>query len=270
MNKIWINGKIVDAQNAISSSDRGFTLGDGIFETMYFDNGNIELFEMHMIRLKSTLSFLYINISYSHNDLINATRKLFEENKLSCGVVRLTVSRGCGKRGIAFNNELKATVVISVSVVDRFQAPVKICTTSYVRNEKSPLSSFKMLNYTDSIMAFNDAKMKGFGDALMLNIKGNVSCTTTANIFLIKGNNLITPSLKSGCLPGIIRSVVLNIAKKNNLNVAETDVKIEHMKTADSVFITNSIIRLKKIIGFEDTNYDLENKVMLNIEKELI
>ena len=196
MNKIWINGKIVDAQNAISSSDRGFTLGDGIFETMYFDNGNIELFEMHMIRLKSTLSFLYINISYSHNDLINATRKLFEENKLSCGVVRLTVSRGCGKRGIAFDNELKATVVISVSVVDRFQAPVKICTTSYIRNEKSPLSSFKMLNYTDSIMAFNDAKMKGFGDALMLNIKGNVSCTTTANIFLIKGNNLITPSLK--------------------------------------------------------------------------
>jgi len=270
MEKIWINGKIVDGQNAISSNDRGFTLGDGVFETMYFDNGNIELFEMHMIRLKSTLSFLYINIFYSYSDLINAIKQLFEENKLSCGAVRLTVSRGCGKRGIAFDNKLKATVVISVSVVDRFQAPVKICTTNYIRNEKSPLSSFKILNYTDFIMALNDAKMKGFGDALMLNIVGNVACTTTANIFLIKGNNLITPSLKSGCLPGIMRSVVLNIAKKNNLNVAETDVKIDHMNTADSVFLTNSIIRLKKIVGFENISYDLENKIMLSIEKELI
>ena len=269
MNKVWVNENIVDEENAISSGDRGFTLGDGAFETMYFDGGQIEYFEMHIIRLKSTLSKLYINLPYNEKQILTAVDELAEVNKLSCGVVRLTVSRGAGIRGIAFDKEITPTVVISISSVERIQPPVKICLTDYSRNEKSPLSSFKMLNYSDSIMAMHIAKSKGFGDAVMLNTAGRVVCATTSNIFLLRGDILITPCLTDGCLPGIMRSAVLNLGKKLGLRIGETSVTVDHLKTADAVFLTNSIVRIRKVAGFGDIEYNLENAIINKIESEL-
>ena len=269
MNKVWINGNIVDSENSISSSDRGFTLGDGAFETMYFDSGQIEYFEMHIIRLKSTLSKIYINLPYNEKQILSAVGVIAEENKLTCGAVRLTVSRGCGKRGIAFDKDITPTVVISIASVERMQPPVKVCLTDYSRNEKSPLSSFKMLNYSNAVMAMHIAKTKGFGDAVMLNTAGNVVSATTSNIFLLRGDVLITPDLTDGCLPGIMRSAILNAGKKLGLKIGEASVTIEHLKTADAVFLTNSIVRIRKVAGFEDTEYNLENEIIAKIESEL-
>ncbi|MGB1361074.1 MAG: aminotransferase class IV [Alphaproteobacteria bacterium] len=267
--QVWVNGEITEDKNAISSADRGFTLADGVFETMYFDNSEVELFQMHMIRLKSSLSALHINMPYKDDEILNAIRELFDVNKMKSGAIRLTVTRGVGARGLSFADINSSTVVISSASVERIQTPVRICTTDYIRNEKSLLSSYKTLDYSESIMAFNSARIRGFGDAVMLNTVGNVACCTTSNIFLLRGNVLITPPLKDGCLPGIMRSVIISIAKKMELKILESTVTKQHLDSADAVFLSNSIVRLRKVSSFENIHYDIENEIVNNIERNL-
>ena len=270
MAKLWVNGDVLDsADNTLSVFDRGFTLADGAFETMYFDNNCVEYYKYHILRFRNTLTQL--SIAYHVNDevLLNNIREIMEANDLRSGAVRVTATRGVGGRGLAYPETQAPTIVITVSSVQRLRQPARMGISQYTRNETSPLSAMKTLSYTGSIMALDEASRAGNNEALILNTKGQVCCASAGNIFLVLGQNLVTPALNQGCLAGIMRAVVIGTAKRLGILVSEALVSIEDIKNADSVFITNSLMRVRLVATLEDTLYDLDNPIVSSIKSRL-
>ena len=272
MTKIWINGKITSSMDThISVLDRGFTLADGVFETMFFSHDEVEYYQYHMLRLRTACSELYIACPLNDDIMLQGIIDLMNKNDLKSGAVRITISRGCSSRGLVIPDEMKPTVVITVASVQRIRPPAKIKISSFTRNDTSPISHLKTLSYTNNIMALTEVSRhdEKCNEALMLNTKGCVCCTSSGNVFLVFGNTLVTPDLGQGCLAGIMRSVVIQTAKKNKLTVLEQQISLEDLKNADAVFITNSIVKIQKVATVQDVYYDLSNAIVNFLEKSI-
>ena len=270
MAKAWINGHVLENDdNVVSIFDRGFTLADGAFETMYFDTGIVEYFQYHTLRLRNALSTLAIPHHIDDESLLNAIVKTADMNGYKTCAVRVTVTRGVGGRGLALPQEQLPTMTITVSTVERNRPPARMGVSEYTRNDTSPLSSLKTLSYTDGVMALEDVSQRGFDEALILNTKGRVCCASAGNIFFVLGNNLVTPDLAQGCLAGITRSIVIQSAKRMGISVQERAVSIDDIKNADAVFITNSIMKIRLVATLEQTYYALDNAIINDIKSNL-
>ena len=110
-----------------------------------------------------------------------------------------------------------------------------------IRDEESVISKIKSLNYLPYILARHDAKDMGFDEAILTNTKGYIAEAATSNIFFIKKDNIITPSINSGILHGITRDVIIRIAGKSGFHVEEKFISRRELLDADEVFLTNSL-----------------------------
>lgn len=129
---------------------------------------------------------------------------------------------------------------------------VSICISPWPRNERSPLAGLKTACYAENIIAQDDARKKGFDEALFLNTAGEVCETATANVFCVKGGVLLTPSLDSGCLPGIGREVLLELAIRDGMAVEERGITRDEIAMADEMFISSSTRGPVSVGRFED------------------
>ncbi len=252
--KIWINNKIFSAKNAkISVFDRGFLYGDGIFETMRCYGGKIFKLSEHLARLFHSAKTVNIKVPYSGIKLAKAVNKTLEFNKSKDAYARITVTRGESAFSLAGGAEIGSNVVITVKEFTgypgRFYSSGITAKISQIRqNEKSDLSKIKSANFLNHILARIDAQNEGFDEAILMNIAGDVAEAVTSNIFLIKKEALITPSLDSGILPGITRSAVIRIALNLGMKVRERRVSRKELLSADEIFLTNSLAEILPVV----------------------
>jgi branched-subunit amino acid aminotransferase/4-amino-4-deoxychorismate lyase len=115
-------------------------------------------------------------------------------------------------------------------------------TGSTRRNEASPLSRVKSLNYLDNLLAREEARRKGADEAILLNTRGFVAEGSASNVFLVGGEGLSTPSIESGALPGITRATVIELAREAGITCAECHVEATTLASAAEAFLTNSIL----------------------------
>jgi branched-chain amino acid aminotransferase len=183
--------------------------------------------------------------------------RLLVVNKLKDAYIRLTVTRGMGRVG------LDATTAKGCSIAavtkkfepypDKFyKKGITLRTSSVRRDEKSPHSGLKTLNYLSNILARMEAQRAGADDALMLNTRREVAETAVSNIFMVKGRDLITPSADSGILPGITREIVLNLADRAGLRHIERHLKPDELKKAKEVFLTNTLMEVMPVAKIDD------------------
>ncbi len=251
---LWLNGKLINQDHAkISPADRGFLLGDGLFETILIKNGKLEFINQHLKRLYAGMNAIYIKIPYDMAQLSVAVVELLTATNFDNASIRITVTRGyaCAgsARGITINDNLNPTVMITATpYIKTNHKPLSVMISQYRRNENSPLCQVKALNYLDNIMARNQAVMAGFDDAIMLNSKGNISCATVANIFIDIDGKIITPPLSDGALAGIMRQNIIDMAENTTNQVKQSTIKIDDLYKADEIFITNSLIGKQQVI----------------------
>lgn len=252
--KVWLNGTVLELQDAtIGILDRGFLYGDGVFESMRSYRGYIFKLREHLERLYFGLKVLKISVPYEMKVFEEAIYTLLKINRLSNAYIRVTVTRGVGKRRFLPHRDLKPNTVI---ITERFKTypskiyndGVRLKISGIRQNESSPITRIKSINYLNNILAKVEARQAGFDDALMLNLKGCVAEASASNIFLVKDNRLITPSVDSGILPGITRAVILDIAKKLGLETIQQKIYLSEVYTADEVFLTNSLIEVVPVI----------------------
>jgi branched-chain amino acid aminotransferase len=113
------------------------------------------------------------------------------------------------------------------------------------RNEYSPLSNMKTLGYLDNVLAKIEAEKNGADDAILLNTKGHIACTSIGNLFLVQEDgSIITPPVEEGILPGITRQFVIEICKENKLLLVERALFLDDLFKARELFVTNSLIEL--------------------------
>ena len=254
---VFINGNFIEEEEAtISVFDRGFLYGDGVFETLRIYNGKPFLFDRHIGRLSHGLGSLFIGDKYSFSEYLEHTRELIERNNVTEGVLRIQATRGPGKRGYSTTGNYDPTVLISLHVAPNVDLnnvlPVKLATSTQILSDHDPFSTLKTTNKLANIVALREAENVGMDDALLTNHNGNITEASGSNVFWTKDNTLFTPPVSSGCLSGITRGMILELAIALKLPTAQQDITPTQLGDAESVFLTNSIREIQPVIQVDD------------------
>jgi branched-chain amino acid aminotransferase len=259
--KLWLNGTLMDAAAArIDPADRGFTLGDGLFETIRVADGEPVFCTAHFARLREGTAVLGIPLPWDDAELAAAIRQVLAENVLADAAIRLTVTRGPAARGVLPAGAASQTVLITASPIPPPLPPARaiICTIT-CRNESSPLSRIKSLNYLDSILARQEAATRRADEAILRNTAGRVAEASAANLFLLRAGSIFTPPVAEGALPGIMRAAL--IARHG---VIETPLTVAELHDAEALFLSNAL-GLRAVASLDGTLFDLDHPVLKEI-----
>ncbi|MCH7935600.1 MAG: aminotransferase class IV [Proteobacteria bacterium] len=236
---VFLNGRLVaDDEARIDPTDRGLTLGDGLFETIAVRDRQAARTDAHLARLRDGAEVIGLAVPYAGHELKRALREVIEANAIDFGVLRLTLTRGLGPRGLPPPVPAQPTLLITgVSQDLTAQEPVTaVIATTTRRNEHSPLSGIKSTSALDSILAAREAAKRGAGDALLLNGAGKLAEATAANLFLVIDGGLVTPSIHDGAMPGVMRADVIR-----GLSAVARTLGPADLSSASEAFLTNSL-----------------------------
>lgn len=242
--RIWLNGRLAPAgPAAIDAGDRGFLLGDGVFETIPVFHGRPFDLDAHLARLGDGLALLGFAAAVDRAALRRDLLAYVAAEGLDAAVLRLTVTRGAGPRGLAPPADPHPTVLMNWSPPppQRKTPLAAVVATSTCRNDASPLARIKALPYLDNLLALREAQARGADEAFLLNTRGVLAGATIANVFCVLGDWLMTPSLGDGALPGTMRARVLALSQTAGLPTHEGPIAPSIFTEADAVFVTNAV-----------------------------
>ena len=248
---VYINGLFWPIDKAtISVLDRGFTYGDGLFETMRSYSGKVFRMECHLDRLFRSARSIFIDIPMTKNEIRTAINGTIQLNKLSNSIARLTITRGEHDQGLNIDYNAPPTVVILVRAtkvipenIYKKGIGIKLYKKSAIRTQGIS-DQIKSCNYLSNILLREKAMKEGFFEAILLDNNNNVTEGTISNLFLIKNNQLKTPSLNEFVLGGIMRKAILDICRTNNISFKESAITEKDLYEADEIFLTNSGIEV--------------------------
>lgn len=252
---IWLDGALVDARGPhISVTDRGFQLGDGLFETARARRGVVIELDEHLERLRAGCRALELNLELFDDQLAAAIDGLLAAEELDGrgraggpvgdAAIRITVSRGpVERRGLLPPDfdEVTATVAIQAWPYAPTTGEARAITSSIRRDPSSPLAGIKTTSRADYVYARLEAARAGAEEAIFLTLDGNLSEASAANLFLLRGNQLATPPMSAAILAGTTRTWLLAHAKQLGLVVAEVDLRPDELLAADEAFLTASV-----------------------------
>jgi branched-chain amino acid aminotransferase len=247
----WLNGvqRSVD-EPLLSPLDRGFTLADGLFETMRARGGTVFRLNAHLDRLCAGARLLGIPVPPGLRDHVAAAARTAFTDGCEHASIRLTVTRGPAPPGLAPPPHPAPTVALAIAPLTPSAASPAIVATmaSARRNEHALTSGVKTLAYTESVIALSQAKAAGADDAIFLDTAGHVSEATASNLFALIDGTLVTPPLSCGVLPGITRAVVLELAPTLGIAVAEREIAEPELAMASELFLTSSIREIAPLV----------------------
>jgi branched-chain amino acid aminotransferase len=234
---IWCNGAFLDGPLGVSPSDRGLTHGLGVFETLLALDGQPVALDLHLARMRDGAERLGLDAGkLEDGDIGAAMTGLLERNGLAKGRarVRLALSAGAGdlRRLEAGSDGL---LWITVAACPPPPESVTLVTADFPRNERSPLSGIKCASYAENLIALDQARRAGADEALFFNTRGELCEAATANVFLVRDGEVLTPPLSSGCLPGTMRAQVMA-----RIAVKEQSLTAADVAAAEELFVTSA------------------------------
>ncbi|HET7552011.1 MAG TPA: aminotransferase class IV [Gemmatimonadaceae bacterium] len=255
---VWVNGERAasDAMH-VSALDRGFTLADGVFETMLVRHGVVFRLGRHLQRLRNGASVLRIGLPCSIGDWLEEPAYVVERSTgVDAAAVRLTVSRGPGAQGLAPRRSTAGTVVITADVLPAFPTAIyeqglSALTASARRDERALTSGVKTLAYTETIAALARAREDGAAEVIFLDTEGHVSEASASNVFIVSGGALVAPPLSCGVLPGITREAIIELAATRGVQVTERRVEPSELAGADEAFLTSSLRGIAPLVRMD-------------------
>ena len=236
----YINGEFTNSNDAkIPFNDGGFQRGNAIFETIRFHKKKLLYIAEHIQRLRKGINYLEFNVTHSDDELIAIINKIIHVNDLNSGAVNITVSSDFN-----INNPLesKTNIYISIRSIQKLTSP--IVKVIFLNEWDFPIlrfkNSIKISSYAGNIKALKLAKKNNAFDAVFLNKKKQITEATMRNIFFIKNNEIFTPPLSLGILPGTTRSLILKLCKEHAYDCSEKIVKFDSINHMDEAFLTSS------------------------------
>ena len=232
-----INGDFLPSHQAmLPVSDRGWRFGDGVFETIRLHQGVPYQWEAHESRLLSGLNAL--RIAPPSADLKAVARELLQRNRAMSGSLRISISRGVGSRGYLPLFAKANWVMEILPAIDLPAGPLGLWVSNYRRIplESMPMNE-KLAQGVGSTLALMEAQDHDCDDALQLSATGAIACAASGNIGWVKGKQIFTPALTTGCLRGTTRARLMELSTQPFHECTET---LETLHTADAVFICNS------------------------------
>jgi branched-chain amino acid aminotransferase len=270
---INFNGEIVPADSKLLTvANRSFKYGDGLFESMRMLKGQLKFADLHADRLQRGMKALKID-GYSQMDtyfLKQIAEQLSIRNKSKHGRLRLTVFRD--SEGLYTPSQNKAGYCLEFIPADepRYFLNEKGLIVDVFTDLPKPsnyLSNIKTCNSLIYVMAALHRQQNNLDEVFLLNQSGFLCEASSANVFVWYQNHLYTPALSEGCVEGVMRQVIINIAKKNNIPVTEAQINPEILYEADEVFLTNASKGIQCVMGYGIRRYF--NKLSKSLMEEL-
>jgi len=254
-------GKIVPTSDLkIGIDNRAFRYGDGIFESMRMRDGKMPLWAFHFDRLREGMKALRFDIpkEFNANFFLTEILKLTKNQKNMR--IRLSVFRGDGGLYTPQTNVPSFLIEADIKEDNYYQKNTKGLKLDWYDEvpilSQTRLAGIKSANALPYVMAAVHRKTFSYDDCLIFNEKGNIAESISSNIFLWENGKLITPSLKTGCVAGVMRRAVIEIAHSLNIKVKEQiHLKPKHVFAADGIFLTNAVQGLRWVKQVEFTEY---------------
>ena len=243
-----LNGTMMPIEQAtISPMDRGFLFGDGVYEVMARVDGRIRAKSLHEARLRSSLDA--IGLSVSVDDVFADVDRLTEKAALLDAKIYIQVTRGeASARDHAFPSKISPTVFLTIS---EFAAVSQKPSIAIVRPDiRWRRNSIKSVSLLGNVLLMQEARDSGAHEAI-LHRDHLVTEASTSNVFVIRGQSLMTPPLSDLILPGITRHLVIEMASQIGLNVIEEPIHVDSLSDADGVFVSSSTRGLMPIVELD-------------------
>ena len=245
---VWVDGALVDEHEArISPFDHGLLTGDGVFETLRVYRGEPYCWTRHYERLHRSASGLGLAIPPSAG-LRRAALEVIEANGLTDARLRITLTGGPSPLG-SERGRVTPTLIVAASALPPPgpAPPIEVITVPWPRNERGALSGLKTISYGENVRALAEAKEAGAGEALFPNTRGELCEGTGTNVFVVTGGVLRTPPEESGCLLGVTRALILELADRLAIQAEEVTLPLTAVAIADEAFISSRTRELQAI-----------------------
>jgi len=253
---VFLNGKFLpEADAVVPLNDRGFLLGDGLFETTRVMNSRPFRLAQHLERLTRGADFFKIKLPFHPKEIQKFANELIEKNKLSDAVLRVTLTRGPGTRGYSANGASQPTLAMTLHTLppQTRDEPLQwsLVTSSFRIPASDALAAFKTTSKILNVLARGEAEEKGADEALLLNTNGEVAETAGGNLFWVYHDKICTVPTGRGVLPGITRAVVLEICQSLGLETNKRVIKPEMLRNAEGMFVTQSALGIVPVVSFD-------------------
>jgi branched-chain amino acid aminotransferase len=235
------NGRIVPLEEVhLSPGQVGLLMGWGVFTTLRIYRGIPFAFERHWARMTRDAERLEVTIPYEMDRVARIIRELTAANSRPEGMARVSFVKNQG--GLWSQADGLGPTDLLIFTRELVPWPATQCLTL------QPMGIFsggryagaKMLSWVPHAAVLSRAHEAGYDDALLLNEKGNLSECTSANIFLVRGGRVLTPPLSSGCLSGITREILLEIASRTGIEILEQELTTQDLASAEEAFISST------------------------------
>ncbi len=250
MDRWWVNG---NPRGQIAADDRGLAYGDGLFETIAVRGGRARFLDRHLERLASAAGRLGIPCPDSDSlraDLVELA------GPCARGVLKLILTRGSGPRGYAPPAAPRPTLL--TGLLDgpalrpenyRLGVRTRLCRHIVARNPA--LAGMKTLNRLEQVVARREWSDPAIAEGLMSDEQGYLVGGTASNLFIVRGGALLTPSIAACGIRGIMRDLVIECARRQEIGVRETQIHRDTLPSSDELFLTNALIGLWPIAGVD-------------------
>lgn len=249
-----VNGKNTDQ---IPADDRGLCYGDGLFETIKVVSNEPQLWEKHFQRLQHGCTVLDLNCAEEALLKKESARVIAKNNS---GILKIILTRGSGGRGYRPDANASSRRILSFHGLPDYSKSytedgiqLYHCATPVSVNAR--LAGLKTLCRLEQVMAQSEWNPDEFAEGLMLDNERRVVEGTRSNIFIVHDETLMTPSLESAGIKGVMRELILELAEANDIKILQRQVALEELIEADEIFVCNSIIGIWPVSDYQGLNY---------------
>ena len=235
-----------------SPGQAGLVCGWGLFTTVRIVRGEAFAYERHWRRLEKDAALTRLPMIYTGARVRVQLQELIRTNKVRDGCARIYLVWNTVGSWRSDEKMPEVDLVITTADLPHYPEMVRLALREHGRHAASPLAGVKTISWLDSVWAAGEAKREGYDEVVLLNERGEVSECTAANIFVVRNDKVVTPPLSSGCLEGVTRGVLMEIAAEAGTTVVEQTLRPDDLYAAEEVFITSTnrnVIGVKEIAG---------------------
>ncbi|MER7247633.1 aminotransferase class IV [Kribbella sp. NPDC000426] len=257
--RIWLNGALLDDEATVSPLDHGLTTGDGVFETIKVENGRPFAVRRHLERL--VRSAVGLGLPTPDVAAIETGIEAVVEPGMQFARLRVTYTGGVSPLS-SDRGTSGPTILLATQEIKRPSATSAIVTVPWTRNERSAVAGLKTTSYAENVRALAYAKERGGSEAIFANTIGNLAEGTGSNIFCVYDGELVTPTLESGALAGVTRSLILEW-----FGGTERDVPLEQLFKAEEIFLTSTTRDVQGIHRIDDRDLPAPGTITAQVAK---
>ena len=259
--RAWVDGQLLSDPDApaISVSDHGLTVGDGVFEAIKVVEGRPFALTRHLDRLATSAAGLGLP-KPDESRVRRGIAEVLQAEHLQLGRVRVTYTAGPAPLGSG-RGDATPTLVVAAAAMDPWPRTTRVATVPWPRNERGAIAGLKTTSYAENVVALAHAHRQGASEAVFPNTVGHLCEGTGTNVFYVVDGELRTPTLESGCLAGVTRSLVLEW-----YGGSEVDEPVETVLGASEVFLVSTTRDVQAVERWDDLELPAPGPVTTEVQ----